>query len=53
MRIKEWCARGLDIEDSATARKEHMAINPRNFRVSDLRSVAELERLVGPVGPLP
>ena len=53
LRIKEWCARGLDIADSDKARSEHMAINPRNFRASDVRNAAELDRLVGAVGPLP
>ena len=53
LRIKEWCARGIDIEDGPDARELHMAIHPRFFKDGDIRSVAELDRLVGRADPLP
>ena len=46
-RIKEWCARGLDIPDVAGGKKRHMDINPRRFRPEEVRGEAELAAVVG------
>ena len=46
-RIKEWCARGLDIPDVAGGKQRHMAIQPRGFRPAEVRGEAELAAAVG------
>jgi hypothetical protein len=45
-RIKEWCIRGLQIPDSVGARTTHMAIHPRRFKDSEVRSEQALDLLV-------
>jgi len=42
IRIKEWCARGLDIPDQPGGKVIHMDINPREFGAADIRSEADL-----------
>ena len=46
-RIKEWCARGLDIPDEAGGKQRHMAIKPRDFGPEEVRGGAELAAAVG------
>ena len=41
-RIKEWCARGLDIPDVAGGKQRHMDIKPPRFRPEEVRGEAEL-----------
>ncbi|MCP4242727.1 MAG: hypothetical protein GY772_19395 [bacterium] len=44
-RIKEWCVRGLLIEDGPRARAAHMALQPRSWPHSEVRTVPELDAL--------
>ena len=46
-RIKEWCARGLDIPDVAGGKQRHMEIKPPRFRREEVRGEAELAAVVG------
>ena len=45
-RIKEWCIRGYDLPDIEGGCKLHMKPRPRNWKDSNLRPLADLERLL-------
>ena len=45
--IKEWCARGLSLPNVAGGKSAHMGIQPRTFRLDEIRSEDELAAVVG------
>ena len=45
-RIKEWCIKGYDLPDIEGGCKLHMKPRPRNWKDSNLRPLADLERLL-------
>ena len=44
-RIKEWCVRGLGIEDTPGGKHEHMLMRPREWAEGDLLPTDEVEAL--------
>ena len=46
-RIKEWCARGVQIPNVPGGKEQHMDLKPRHFRTEEVRGEVELAEVVG------